>query len=48
MLEPLLALAMLLPALWLQPWRLLRNAGLHTPLLATLAVLPLATLPYWS
>jgi uncharacterized membrane protein len=48
MLELLLALAILLPALWLRPWRLLSHAGLHTPLLATLALLPLLwAIPYW-
>jgi uncharacterized membrane protein len=46
--EPLLALALLLPALWLRPWRLLGHAGLQTPLLATLALLPLLwALPLW-
>jgi len=48
LLELLLVLALLLPALWLRPWRLLGHAGLHTPLLATLAVLPLLwAIPYW-
>jgi len=52
LLEPLLALLILLPALWLRPWRLLGSrvhpSGLQTPLLATLAVLPLLwALPYW-
>ncbi len=48
LLEPALALAILLPALWLRPWRLLGNAGLQTPLLATLALLPLLwALPFW-
>ncbi len=52
LLEPLLALALLLPALWLRPWRLLgsrdRPSGLLTPLLATLAVLPLLwAVPFW-
>lgn len=52
MLEPLLALLILLPALWLRPWRLLgsrdRPSGLQTPLLATLALLPLLwALPFW-
>jgi uncharacterized membrane protein len=46
--EPLLALLILLPALWLRPWRLLARTGLQTPLLATLALLPLLwALPYW-
>lgn len=50
--EPLLALALLLPALWLRPWRLLGSpaqpSGLQTPLLATLALLPLLwALPFW-
>lgn len=46
--ETLLALALLLPALWLRPWRLLGHRGLHTPLLATLALLPLLwALPLW-
>ena len=46
--EPLLALLILLPALWLRPWRLLAHTGLQTPLLATLALLPLLwALPYW-
>lgn len=52
LLEPLLVLALLLPALWLRPWRLLgsrdRPSGLQTPLLATLALLPLLwALPFW-
>lgn len=48
LLEPLLALLLLLPALWLRPWRLLARAGLQTPLLATLALLPLLwALPFW-
>lgn len=52
LLEPLLALLILLPALWLRPWRLLgslaKPSGLYTPLLATLALLPLLwALPYW-
>jgi len=48
MLEPLLALLILLPALWLRPWRLLAHNGLQTPLLATLALLPLLwALPFW-
>lgn len=46
--ESVLALALLLAALALRPWRLLTHAGLHTPLLATLALLPpLWALPYW-
>jgi len=46
--EPLLALLILLPALWLRPWRLLGHAGLQTPLLAALALLPLLwALPFW-
>jgi len=48
LLEPLLALLILLPALWLRPWRLLAHNGLQTPLLATLALLPLLwALPFW-
>ena len=52
LLEPALALAILLPALWLRPWRLLGSrgtpSGLQTPLLATLALLPLLwALPFW-
>ena len=46
--ETLLALALVLVALALRPWRLLGHAGLHTPLLATLALLPLLwAVPYW-
>lgn len=46
--ELLLALTLLMPALWLRPWRMLARSGLHTPLLATLALLPpLWALPYW-
>jgi len=46
--ETVLALALLLAALALRPWRLLGHTGLHTPLLATLAVLPLLwAVPYW-
>lgn len=48
LIEPLLAGLCLAAALWLRPWRMLRNADLQTPLLATLAVLPLLwALPYW-
>ena len=48
LLELLLALPLLLLALWLRPWRLLSHAGLPTPVLASLAVLPLLwALPYW-
>jgi uncharacterized membrane protein len=46
--ETLLVLALLLPALALRPWRLLGHSSLHTPLLATLALLPLLwALPFW-
>lgn len=48
LLEPLIAMLCLAVALWLRPWRLLGHAGLHTPLLATLAVLPMLwSLPHW-
>ncbi len=48
LLEPALALLILLPALGLRPWRLLAHHGLQTPLLATLALLPLLwALPFW-
>lgn len=40
MLELLLLLLILAPALWLQPWRMLTRPGLLTPWLATLVILP--------
>jgi len=40
LLEPLLILLLLVPALLLRPWRMLGNPQLLTPLLATLAILP--------
>jgi uncharacterized membrane protein len=47
--ELLLALALVLPALWLRPWRLLAHGGLQTPLFATLTLLPLLwALPHWQ
>ncbi|QBK05561.1 hypothetical protein DW355_13180 [Hylemonella gracilis] len=46
--EFVLALAVVLPALWLRPWRMLAPSGLQTPLFATLALLPLLwALPHW-
>lgn len=41
MLEPLLALTLLAPALLLRPWRMLGRQHLLTPMLAALAILPL-------
>jgi uncharacterized membrane protein len=41
LLEPLLALSLLIPALLLRPWRMLGRLPLLTPLLAALTFLPL-------
>ena len=43
-----LAMVLVLTALWLRPWRMLARNGLQTPVLATLALLPLFwALPHW-
>lgn len=52
LLEPLLAVLILLPALWMRPWRLLGSwaqpGSLQAPLLASLTLLPLLwALPHW-